>query len=102
MAESRNSKLNTMPGNTSNAATRLAGLSIEAFQRRNNRQTEATLMPRIKELFELARQCYVQANQTLNPEAKKALQDIGAKYAQQADELRRIAVTRDEDTKDKK
>jgi hypothetical protein len=62
----------------------------------------ATLMPRIKELFELAKQCYGQANETLNPEAKRALQDIGAKYAQQADELRRIEVTRAVFPNDKK
>jgi hypothetical protein len=55
---------------------------------------EATLMPRTKELFELARQCYVQANNTLNPEAKKTLQDIGHQYVQKAEELRRIGITR--------
>jgi hypothetical protein len=50
-------------------------------------------MPKIKELFELARQSYALANGTLNPETKKSLQDIGAKYAQQAEELRRNEVT---------
>jgi hypothetical protein len=59
-------------------------------------------MPRIKELLELAKQSYALANGTLHPEAKKALQDIGAKYAQQADDLRRIAITRAEYPKDNK
>jgi len=54
--------------------------------------TDFNAMPRIKELIELGRQCYELANATLNPEAKKALQDIDAKYAQKADELRRIEI----------
>jgi hypothetical protein len=55
---------------------------------------EATLMSRTKELFELARQCYVQANNMLNPKAKMTLQDIGHQYLQKAEELRRIETTR--------
>ncbi len=51
-------------------------------------------MPRIKELVELARQCYAQANGTANPEAKKTLQDIGNQYVQKADELRRTEIIR--------
>ena len=46
-------------------------------------------MPRIHELFELAKQCYAQANGTLNPKAKKTLQEMGDDYMQKADELRR-------------
>jgi hypothetical protein len=52
-------------------------------------------MPRIKELLQLSSQSYALANDTLNPEAKKALQDIGNQYAQEADELRRIENARD-------
>jgi hypothetical protein len=51
-------------------------------------------MSRITEMLTLAKLCYAQANDTLNPEAKKTLQDIGNQYAQKADELRRIEVTR--------
>jgi hypothetical protein len=59
-------------------------------------------MPRIKELLTLAKQCYAQANVTLNPEAKKTLQDIGNQYVQKADELRRIEITRGVFPNDKK
>ena len=52
-------------------------------------------MLRISELAELAKQCYALANGTLHLETqKKALRDIGAKYEQLADELRRIEITR--------
>jgi hypothetical protein len=51
-------------------------------------------MPRVRELLELARQSYAVANGTLNPETKKTLQDIGARYVQKADELRRVEITR--------
>jgi hypothetical protein len=51
-------------------------------------------MTRIKEIVTLAKLCYAQANDTLNPEAKKTLQDIGNQYAQKAEELRRIEITR--------
>jgi len=51
-------------------------------------------MPRIKELIELAKQSYALANDTLHLETKKGLQDLAAKYEQQANELRRIEVTR--------
>src|SRR5450830_1837643 len=54
----------------------------------------STLMTRIKEILTLAKLCYAQANDTLNPEAKKTLQDIGNQYAQKAEELRRIEITR--------
>jgi hypothetical protein len=50
-------------------------------------------MLRIRELAELAKQCHALANGTLHLEAQKALRDIGAKYEQQADELRRIEIT---------
>ena len=46
-------------------------------------------MPRIKELLDLARQSYALATGTLNPDTKKALQDIGQRYEQKADELRK-------------
>ena len=59
-------------------------------------------MPRIKELLTLAKQCYAQANDTLHPEAKKTLQDIGNRYAQKADELRRIQITQAVFPNDKK
>ena len=54
---------------------------------------EALLMPRIRELLELARKSYALATDTLNPDAKRALQDIGRQYEQKADELRRIEIT---------
>jgi hypothetical protein len=47
-------------------------------------------MPSIQKLFELAKQCYAQANGTLNPKAKETLQDMGDQYMQKADKLRRI------------
>jgi hypothetical protein len=50
-------------------------------------------MPRIKELLELARKSYALAYGTLNPDVKKALQDIGHQYEQKADDLRRIETT---------
>ena len=59
-------------------------------------------MPRIKELLTLAKQCYAQANDTLHPEAKKTLQDIGNRYAQKADELRRTQITQAVFPNDKK
>ena len=59
-------------------------------------------MPRIKELLTLAKQCYAQANYTLTPEAKKTFQNIGNQYAQKADELRRIEITRAVYPNDKK
>ncbi len=49
-------------------------------------------MPSIQELFELAKQCYAQANGTLNPKAKETLRDMGDQYMQKADELRRIEI----------
>jgi hypothetical protein len=54
---------------------------------------EATLMPRIRELLELARQSYALATGTVNPDAKKTLQEIGREYEQKADELRRTEIT---------
>jgi hypothetical protein len=45
-------------------------------------------MPLINELLELAKQSYALANSTLHLETKRALQDLGAKYARQAEELR--------------
>src|ERR1035438_3013543 len=50
-------------------------------------------MPRIRELFELARLCYAQASDTLNdPKAKNAFQDMGDQYIRKADELSRIEL----------
>lgn len=51
-------------------------------------------MSRIDELFELARKSYALANDTLHPETKRALQDVAAKYEQEADELRRIETSK--------
>ena len=51
-------------------------------------------MSRIDELIELARQSYALSNGTLHPETKRALQDIAAKYEQEADRLRRIENSR--------
>ena len=54
---------------------------------------EAPLMPRIRELLELARQSYALAIGTVNPDAKKALHEIGREYEQKADELRSTEIT---------
>ena len=62
---------------------------------------ESSVMLRIKELLELAKQSYALGSATLNPEAKKALQEIGAKFAQNAEDLRHIEVTRAEYPKEK-
>ena len=59
-------------------------------------------MPRIHELFELAKQCYAQANGTLNPKAKEALQDMGDQYMQKADALRRSEIVQAVFPNDKK
>jgi hypothetical protein len=56
-------------------------------------------MSRIKELRQLASQSYALANDALNPEAKKTLQDMGDRYAQKADELCRIEIARAVDAK---
>ena len=50
-------------------------------------------MPHIRELLDLARQCYAQANGTTNPEAKQGLQDMGAEYAQKAMTFRSEGTT---------
>jgi hypothetical protein len=55
-------------------------------------QRGAPTVPRIHELFELAKQCYAQANGTLNPRAKETLQDKGDQYMQKADTLRRSEI----------
>ena len=62
---------------------------------------ESFVMRRIKELLGLAKQSFALASDTLNPEAKKALEEIGAKFAQNAEDLRRIEVTRAEYPKEK-
>jgi hypothetical protein len=59
-------------------------------------------MSRIDGLFELARQSYALANSTSHPETKKSLQDMAAKYEQQADELRRIEISKAALSNDKK
>jgi hypothetical protein len=51
-------------------------------------------MSRISELFELARQSYGLANSTTHPETKRFLQDVAAKYEQEADALRCIESSR--------
>ena len=43
----------------------------------------------IKDPLELGRQSYALATGTLNPEAKRALQDIAKQYLQSADMIRR-------------
>jgi hypothetical protein len=58
-------------------------------------------MPLINNLLELAKQSYALADGTLHPETKKNLQDLAAKYEQQADALRPIEVTRAEFPKEK-
>ena len=49
-------------------------------------------MPRVRELLELARKYYAQANGTANPAAKQAMQELGDKYLQEADDLRRSQI----------
>jgi hypothetical protein len=49
-------------------------------------------VPRIAELYELARLYYVQTNATLDPEVKKTLQDRGDQHLKEADELRRRRI----------
>jgi hypothetical protein len=49
-------------------------------------------VPRIAELYELARLFYLQTNATSDPEAKKTLQDKGDQYLNEADELRRQQI----------
>ncbi len=47
-------------------------------------------MPSIRELFELAKQCYEQSNSTLDPKAKKIFEDMSEQYLKRADQLSRI------------
>ena len=49
-------------------------------------------MPRIRELFELARLCYAQANNTSDPKAKKAFQEIGAQYIKETEDFGQIKI----------
>jgi hypothetical protein len=49
-------------------------------------------MPRIRELFKLARKFYAKANTTVNPDAKQALQELGDKYLKEADDLRHSQI----------
>jgi hypothetical protein len=49
-------------------------------------------MPRVRELLELARNYYAQANGTVNPDAKRAMQELGDKYVREADNLRRYQI----------
>jgi hypothetical protein len=49
-------------------------------------------MPRVRELIELAKNCYAQANGTLNPQAKATLRDLGDKYLKEADDLRHYQI----------
>jgi hypothetical protein len=49
-------------------------------------------MPNVRKLFDLARQCYAEANRTLNPDAKETLRETGDQYMQKADELRRTEI----------
>lgn len=59
-------------------------------------------MPSVKELFDLARQCYAESNRGLNPHARKSLRDKGDQYWQKGDELRRIEIIRGVFPNDKK
>ncbi len=59
-------------------------------------------MPRIRELLELAKQCFVQADGAPSPEAKDKFQKMGEHYVQEADELRRREITRAVFPNDKK
>jgi hypothetical protein len=49
-------------------------------------------MPRIHELFELARQCYAPSNGTLNPKAKEIPQNMDDQYRQKANALCRAEI----------
>jgi hypothetical protein len=49
-------------------------------------------MPRVRELIELAKNCYAQANRTLNPQAKATFRDLGDKYLKEADDLRHYQI----------
>jgi hypothetical protein len=49
-------------------------------------------MSDIRELFELARNYYLQANRTADRDAKLALQELGEKYLRAADNLRRYQI----------
>jgi len=59
-------------------------------------------MPSVKELFDLARQCYAESNRRLNPYARESLRDKGDQYLQKGDELRRIEIIRGVFPNDKK
>jgi hypothetical protein len=49
-------------------------------------------MPRIRELIELAKNCYAQANGAANPGAEQTLRDLGDRYLKQADDLRHYQI----------
>jgi hypothetical protein len=49
-------------------------------------------MSRIREYFELARLCYVQANGSSDPKARKAFQEIGDQYIKEAEEFSQTEI----------
>jgi hypothetical protein len=49
-------------------------------------------MPRVRELIELAKNCYAQANGTVNPDAKRTLRELGDQYLKEADDLRHYQI----------
>lgn len=46
-------------------------------------------MPSVRELFDLARQCYAESNRALNPDVREAPRNKGDSHMEKADELRR-------------
>ncbi len=46
-------------------------------------------MSKVRELLNLAQECYAQARITINPETKRALTKMGDSYQKDADDLRR-------------
>jgi len=49
-------------------------------------------MPSVRELFDLAKQCYAESNRAGNSKACEALREKGDWYMQRADELRRVEI----------
>ncbi len=49
-------------------------------------------MPRVRELIDLAKNCYAQANGSASPDAKRTLRELGDEYLKQADDLRHYQI----------
>jgi hypothetical protein len=49
-------------------------------------------MRSIRDLFDLARQCYAESNRVLNSDVKESLRKEGDEYMHRADELRRTEI----------